>query len=461
MNREHIMGADLSVEIVDIALPDNYGVAKKDGYLIFVPEAVPGDRVKVKILRENKRFAYAEMLHIEKPSPFRTSAECPHTGTCGGCTLQHIGYEKQLEIKDNHLLQTLARIGGVDVGGIEIMPIMPSPDRFFYRNKLELAFGEKQGHIILGLRERVSPFKAFTGKVIPIEKCLIFSPAIAKIIPLFIECAETYSLTPYDSLTKSGFLRHLILREAKFTGELMVILETTKGELPDLTKLWRKLIEQVPETKSFYRVVNNRQGDVENYERQYHLFGKPYIEEILDGLLFRIYPQSFFQPNTKASKLLYHKIIELSQLQKDERVLGLYCGMGPIEMFVSRTVKEVAGIDSNPVNIVNARENCRLNGIGNCLFYEGKIEHAFKNISPAKVDCVVIDPPRRGISREGLKHIFTLSPPKVVYVSCNPSTLARDIKSFREHNYFIRKIASFDFFPHTSHLETLVIFGKN
>jgi len=452
--------SSFSVEIIDIALPNNYGVARRDNFVIFVPDAIIGDKVEVKISREEKRFAYGEIVNIEEPSSFRTHAKCPHFGFCGGCTLQSLIYEKQLEVKENHLLQILRRIGSLNVEKVEITPIAPSPDRYFYRSKLELAFGRKDGYTIIGLRERVSPFKKFTGQVVPLEKCLIFSPVVEKIIPLFSDISTKYNLTPYDPLTRKGFMRHLILKESKTTGKVMALLETTNGKLPDTEGLWQKLVEQIPEVKSLYRVINNRHIDIENYEKQYHLFGEPYIEELISGFTFRIYPQSFFQPNSKGAEVLYNKIVQLSQLKGNEKILGLYCGTGPIEMFLSRAAGKVTGIDSNPTNIMNAIENCQLNGIKNCSFYRGKVEKVPKDTFIDKPDLLVIDPPRGGMSNQGLKLILDLYPKKIAYVSCNPSTLARDMKYLQEHNYTVTKIASFDFFPHTTHLEVLVIFEK-
>ena len=486
-----------TVEITDVALPNNYGVAKEDGLVIFVPDAVPGDRVRVRIIKESKRFAYGEIVEMLIPSPFRVSPECPHFGPCGGCTFQNFTYEKQLEIKENYLLQTLKRIGGLNTECIKISPIIPSPDIFFYRNKLELSFGNQDGSITLGLRERVSPFKGYEGNVIPLKTCLISSHAVEKIIPLFAEFAKKHGLAAYNPLTGHGFLRHLILRESKTTGELMAILETKEGIIPDLIPpenplsppfpeqnrfgtgakglnppsppfikggnwggLWQALTKFVPEIKSLYRIINNKPGDDFHPEKSYCIAGKPYIEETLNNIKFRVFPESFFQPNTKSAEILYRKIVELTRLEPYEKVLGLYCGAGPIEISLSQHAKEVIGIDSTHTNIINARENCRLNGIKNCLFYEGKIETVLNTVNLKDVDLLIVDPPRAGISKKGLEYIFKLHPQKIGYVSCNPSTLARDLKILQHNHYHIISIIPFDFFPHTSHLETLATLAK-
>lgn len=243
------------------------------------------------------------------------------------------------------------------------------------------------------------------------------------------------------------------------TSPRRVILETTPGAMPDLTDLWQDLSARVPQVKSFYHVTNSRAADTGLYEGEIHLFGDRFIQESMGGLTFRIYPQSFFQPNTKVAELMYQAMAGFLEPGPKDRVLGLYCGMGPIELFLSSKVREVTGVDSNPANIANAKENCRINGIENCAFIEGRVEKV-RDRFPAKPDILVIDPPRGGISADGLNIIVRIEPARIVYVSCNPSTLARDLKFLREHGYEPGKIMPFDAFPHTGHLETLALIEK-
>ena len=450
---------ELSVEIVDIALPDSYGVGKQDNYVFFVPGALTGDRVRIKVIKEGKRFSYGEIIEIERPSPLRCEAGCSHFGSCGGCTLQHLAYEKQLEVKGNYLLQTLVRIGGVDVSSVEITPVVPSPEQYSTRNKVEMSFGSQRGKVVVGLRERVAPGANYEGKVIPLSECPTFSGIAEKILPHFTAFSNTHRLLPYNPVRKNGFLRHLVLRESKTSGEIMVILETTPGALPDLTGLWQDLSKHVPQVKSLYRATNSRATDTGLYEGETHLFGDRFIQESMGGLTFRIYPQSFFQPNTRVAQILYRTIVDLLEPDPRDRVLGLYCGMGPIELFLSPKVKEVTGVDSNPANIANAKENCRINGIENCAFIEGRVEKV-RDRFPSKPDVLIIDPPRGGISADGLNIIVRTEPARIVYVSCNPSTLARDLRFLKGHGYEPGKIASFDAFPHTGHLEALALIEK-
>jgi len=447
----------LSVEIIDIAFPNNYGVAKKDGRVIFVPGGVFGDIVRIRIAKESKGFAYGAIEAVEGPSPFRTDPVCRHFGVCGGCTLQDLAYGKQLELKENYLRQALKRIGGIDIDRIEVLPIMPSPDQYLYRNKVELAFGEKDGEIVPGMRERVSPFREYDAAVVPITTCPVFSSVIEEIMPVVREFAGREGLTSYNTLTGKGVLRHLIVRESKTTGEMMVTLETTQKAVRNLSGLFEILKKHIPQITSLYLAINNKHGDTIYYNQLQRIAGKSYITEDIAGMTFRVYPQSFFQPNTKAAEILYKKIAEVAYPAGEEHVLGLYCGMGPIELYLSRYAQTVTGIDSLSDNIINARENCQINNIRNCVFYAGTIEKVLREIPPSKTDLLIIDPPRSGISKEGMKLIVDLNPPRAAYVSCNPATLARDLKNLLGHGFGIATIVPFDFFPHTAHLETLVL----
>ncbi|MEI6153735.1 MAG: 23S rRNA (uracil(1939)-C(5))-methyltransferase RlmD [Deltaproteobacteria bacterium] len=451
----------ITVEITDMSFPDGYGVAKHEGLVVFVPDCVPGDIAEIRIVKNNKNLAYGELLKIETPSLYRVTPACPHSDICGGCTMQNLSYEKQLHIKENYLKESLKRIGRIDIENISISSIVPSPDIHFYRNKIELAFGEDGHGIILGMRKRVPLSGKYAWDVTPLMKCDIFSSIIQKIIPLFISFAHKNYLSAYNPLNGKGFLRHLILREAKSTGNIMAVIETTKGKLPDTTELWQNLVQEIPNIKSLYRIINDKPGDVIHYERSSRFFGESYITESMGDTSFRIYPESFFQPNPRAAHLLYARLAEFVQQESNNgKVLGLYCGTGPIEIFLSQYAKEVIGVDSSHTNITTAKENCRMNRIENCAFHEGRVENVLKTLPLSNVDLLVVDPPREGISKDGLALMFTIKPKTIAYISCNPSTLSRDLKEFIGQGYAIAEIAPFDFFPHTSHMETLAILGR-
>lgn len=445
------------VDITDIALPTDHGVARKNGCVIFVPGAVIGDRVKVTLARQQRQFSYGELTDIETPSPFRVNPECPHFGICGGCSLQHVHYNKQLEIKEHFLSENLRRIGGIDVKNTNLLPVRPSPDIYLYRNKLELSFGDKDGKIALGMRERVSPFRRFTARVVPIETCIVFSRAIEKIIPVVTELASQLGLAPFSPFTKKGVLKHLILRESKATGHIMAILETRRDGLPNLESAIQSMIKEIPEVVSFYHGVNTRTDDVIRFDRLHHLYGAEAIEDKIGNLTAMVYPGTFLQPNTRGAELLYETILEQLKVEGNETVLGLYCGSGPIEIYVAQTARHVTGIDSDPKNISTANENCSINHVTNCTFYAGRAEDALRRTLSPTPSALIIDPPRTGLSKQSLDVVEALNLPKIAYVSCNPATLARDLRELVSHGYSVQTISPFDLFPHTGHLETLTI----
>lgn len=451
---------EIEIEIVDMAFPKNWAVGKSSGMVVFVPDAVYGDRVKVVITEKKKNFAYGKAKEILQPSPYRTEPLCKHFGFCGGCVMQNLQYEKQLELKSRFLLNTISKIAGKNVlEGVKISHPIPSPDIFYYRNKMEFAFGSGSEGVFLGLRERVSPSGGYCKQTIPLSECRIFSDVVKDIFPVFTAFAEKTGLDVYDPYTGEGFFRHLVIREGKHTGELLIALITRSGNVPDMTGLMENIPEHV---KSLWWVENNRISDVVAFERKHNLYGSAFITEEMDGLKFRINPQCFFQPNTRAAGLLYSKIKEELEKAEVERLLGLYCGSGVMEIFLSSAVKKVVGIDIEQSNIATAEENCRMNNIKNCKFYQCSVEELFKKYRNVieNPDAVIVDPPRAGLSKKALKNISGIGSRMLIYVSCNVSAFARDSAELYKAGYRLEKLYPFDFFPHTSHLETLGIFIK-
>ncbi|MDD3725798.1 MAG: 23S rRNA (uracil(1939)-C(5))-methyltransferase RlmD [Candidatus Ratteibacteria bacterium] len=448
------------IDIVDMALPKNWAVGRSGGMVVFVPDAVYGDRVRVSITERKKHFAYGKVLKVVRPSPYRTEPLCRHFGTCGGCIMQNLLYETQIDLKGRYLLNTLQKIAGPKVlEGVDVSSVCPSPDIFYYRNKMEFAFGEDDGTVVLGLRERSSPVGGYRKGTVALSECVIFSDIVRDIFPIFREFAQKTGLGVYDPYTNEGFFRHLVIREGKNTGEVMVLLITKSGEVPDMTGLMDDMPESV---KSLWWVENNRTSDVVFFERKHNLYGSSFITEEMCGMRFRIYPQSFFQPNTRAAALLYSKIGEELKDAGVDKLLGLYCGSGVMETSLSSVVKEVVGVDIELSNISTANENCKTNNIKNCHFYQCSVEDLFKKHRDVvnNPDAVIIDPPRAGLSKKALKNIISLGSRRIMYVSCNVSTFVRDIKELKEAGYNIKKLLPFDFFPHTAHLETLGVFEK-
>ncbi|MCM8784657.1 MAG: 23S rRNA (uracil(1939)-C(5))-methyltransferase RlmD [Candidatus Omnitrophica bacterium] len=452
---DRFLSNEISVEIYDFAFPNNWGIGRYNNLVIFVPGGIVGDRLKVKVSKELKNYSFGEIIEIEKKSDFRINPECEHFGLCGGCSFQNLVYEKQLELKKEYFLNCLKKIGQFEQE-IKVENFFQSPLIFFYRNKMEFAFGVENSRIVVGLRERSLPYKKYKKEVVPLKRCLIFSKKVEKIFPIVSDFFNSIKLQPYDPFTKKGVLRHLVVKESKNNNKMMVIIVTKSGINLDLSKLVDLLTEQVKEIKSIYWVENDQIADVVAYERGKLLYGQPYIEEIINNLSFRIYPNTFFQPNTKSAEILYQKIFE--NIDTGSKIIGLYCGTGPIEISISKKAKEVIGVDWDIANIQTANENCRENYINNCIFFAERVEK-FLNKKEILVDCdyLIVDPPRNGLSSKIINKISKNKIPNIIYVSCNPSTLARDLKEFKGNGYSIKKIFLFDFFPHTSHLESLTI----
>ncbi len=457
---DEFLAPEHTLEITDIALPHDWGVGRIDKLVVFVPGAVLGDRVKVAVARKERRHLFGRVVRVEKPSPFRTEPPCPHFGVCGGCSFQDLDYSKQVEIKENYLVRTLAKIGRVGLDGVDRDPIAPSPTPYDYRNKMEYAFTGPAGGVRIGLRERAAPLDRYTKKTAALSVCPIFSPAVGTIFPVFTDFAGDSGLAAYDPITREGFFRNLVLRESRATGDMLAVLVTRSGERLELDRLAARLPAGAPQVRSFWHVENDRVSDVVEYAGKKLIFGESAIEERLVGLRLRIYPESFFQPNPGAAAILYARIVDEARRLGACRALGLYCGSGSIELSLARTVDEVIGVDSEPANILAAEENARLNEISNCRFIQGRVEAVFRNAAFGAFDLLVIDPPRAGISEKGMKHILSLNIPNLIYVSCNPGAFSRDVRLLLDHGYRLRRLGCFDFFPQTPHLEALGILSK-
>ena len=449
----------LSVKIEDLAFPENAGVASADGRKLLIPGAVTGETVRVQVIGERGAARVAEVIRIESPAPGRAEPRCRHFGTCGGCLFQNIDYGAQLELKERHLRRTLEEAGmGKDVGAVK--PITPSPDLYAYRNKMEFAFGEKFGALALGLREKVTARRQTYRRTLPLEECPIFGPVVDRVFPVFVDFAREKGLEGFEPATRKGELRHLVLRQGKRTGELMAVLVTVEAPDIDLSLLAGRLMAAAPELRSFVHVTNKRGSDIVEHEMTRIVAGAPFIEEKLAGLVFRIYPQTFFQTNTAGAELVYRRIREEAPLARDSRVLGLYCGSGAIELSLAGAVGKVRGVDSSAANIAAAVENALVNRIENAEFVPGTVEGLVGGPLREPADVVVVDPPRVGLTGKALRRVLSAGAGTVVYVSCNPASLARDLRGFRDGGYRVASLSPFDLFPHTPHLETLALLDR-
>lgn len=447
------------IEIVDIGFPASFGVGKYEGKTVFLEHTVPGDIVWFFQKKNRSNFSYAENCGIKKYSDFRVQPLCQHFGMCGGCTIQNLDYEFQINLKRRYLIETLKRIGRIENPEM-VEPIIPSPEKFYYRNKMEFAFGINNEEIVLGLRERQSPLKKYRARVNKINSCAIFSKIVEKVFPFFIEFAEKNNFQPYNPYTKTGCLRHLVIRHAKKTNQIMLIIITKSGLEIDFTNLANSIVSLIPEISSLYHVENDQISDVVSFQKKQLIKGLPFIEEKISSFMFRIYPETFFQPNTKAAEKLYNVIFSLISEIKHKKILGLFCGSGPIEIMLSKFASQVTGIDNNKRNIETAIENCKNNNVTNCEFYCLTAEDFLKtnNKIEYEYNVVIVDPPRGGLTNKAIFNLLRIRSKFIMYVSCNPATLARDTGILVGNGYKLRKVVPVDMFPHTTHLETCCLF---
>ncbi|MBC7349150.1 MAG: 23S rRNA (uracil(1939)-C(5))-methyltransferase RlmD [Candidatus Aminicenantes bacterium] len=444
------------LEISGFRLPEALGLARSQDQSFEVPGAYPGDLVEISYLPSDKATVKAKLLTVVQPGPVRQPAACPHFGRCGGCSFQDLSYSEQLRQKQNYLLEVLQPYFPSGYRYLEIDPPLPSPSQYFYRNKMEFSFGQSDGQVYLGLRERTRPKQRHHHqRVVPLEICHLSTPLTAKLFPLVSRLAQDSGLPVFDLETKTGFYRHLVIRESKRTGQLMLLLVTTSQAALPLAEFRDEILRAVPDLTSLWWVENDRISDVVALEKTHVLYGQEAIEEQILGYRFKIYPGSFFQTNPLAAELVYAQIQAEARRLHTQSALGLYCGSGAIEICLSKAASEVVGVDWDPANIRTANENLAINKIGNVRFLESSVEAALPDISLGSYDLLVIDPPRAGLSPRSLKQIVGLKIPGLIYVSCNPATLARDLKVLTDSGYKISRLTPVDFFPHTGHLEVI------
>lgn len=445
------------------AFPERGGLALGGSRELFVPDAVAGDVVEALITEAGPGRDVVAAFSLRKPSPRRVAPACPHFGKCGGCLFQDHDYELQLELKREHLRRTLESEGlGAAILDL-VTPVVPSPSVYGYRNKMEFAFDDFGKGVFLGLRERRGGSYRSAGAVhagrntVPVDGCPIMGPAVGSVFPVVLDYVRKKGWSAYDRATHQGLLRHLVLREGKRTGELMVVLATSTADAGHFEPLAEQLAEALPGLKALYHVPSDRVSDVVVFDRARLLSGRPYIEEIIDGLTFRLRPMTFFQTNTEAAELLYRRLRTVLQERPGSRLLGLYCGAGAIEVSAASAVENIIGVDSQPENIAAAAENAALNAVSNAAFIPATVEKYLARPEVGGFDAVILDPPRSGVSPKAMRRALGLRIPRMIYISCNPQSLARDMKAALGAGYRAASITAFDFFPHTPHLETLVI----
>lgn len=423
------------------------GIAKVDGIIVFIPNAIINEKVKVKILKVTTSHAFGKIIQVIEKSPNRIEPDCQTYSRCGGCSLRHINYEITLKMKENSVKSTLKKALGVDV---EISEILEMENPYNYRNKLQYPLGIGINNMpVMGI------FAERTHEVIATENCKlqdVLSQNIANDVYNFI---LKYNMSVYDEKNLKGSLRHIVIRIGKKTNEIMVILVSNTKKLYKENELVKYITEKYSEIKTIVKNINSKNTNVILGNENQVLYGEGYIYDYLGDYKFKISPMSFYQVNPIQTEKLYKKAVEYAELTGGETIFDLYCGIGTIGIFASKNAKMLYGIETVPQAIEDARKNAELNNIKNAEFFVGDVEKAlpeFLEQRKVKPDVVFVDPPRKGCDKTALDTLMKIKPKKIVYISCNPATLARDLKILQDM-YILKDVSICDMFPFTHHVE--------
>ena len=437
------------VDIVDIG-QGGVGVGKYDGFTVFVDGGLINDKVKVKINKSKKNYAVGDIVEIIEASPFRVKRKCSDSlKQCGGCQIQELDYQKQLDIKTNEVKQVISRIGKLE--DVIVHETIGMKDPIRYRNKAQFPIQKVNGSPVIGF------YKKKSHDIIPTDECIIQHEINDKIIKIIKTYINAYKVSIYDEKTHTGVLRHLVTKVGFTTNEVMVVLVANGNKLPNLNELASVLKENIPGFKTLVVNVNKAKTNVILGRENIVVYGEGKINDYIGDLVFEISPLSFFQVNPLQTEVLYNKALEYADLQENDTVFDIYCGIGTISLFLAQKAKKVYGIEIVEDAIKDAKINARLNNLDNTEFYAGKAEEVVPKMyaDGKRANVVVVDPPRKGCDEKVLDTIVSMEPDKVVYVSCNPSTLARDLAYLDERGYKCVEVQPVDMFPHTMHVESV------
>ena len=447
------------LEITDMGV-DGEGIGHYDGMTFFVKDALIGDVIRARATKLKKNYGYARVEEVITPSTFRVEPKCPHHRRCGGCQIQALSYEKQLEFKQEKVRGNLIRIGGFSQEEIDakMVPVVGMEMPFRYRNKAQFPVGyDKEGNLVTGF------YAARTHSIIPADDCLLGVEENAPILSSIMEWMKVNGVTAYDEATGKGLLRHVLIRFGFTTKEIMVCLIINGRTLPAQADLIGRL-EKMEGMTSISININTKNTNVILGDVTECIWGQSYITDYLGNVAYRISPQSFYQVNPVQTEKLYSTALDYAGLTGEEYVWDLYCGIGTISLFLAQKAKKVYGVEIVPQAIEDAKNNAKLNGIENAEFFVGKAEEVlpefYTNLKEGDAmltpDVIVVDPPRKGCDQACLDTMLKMQPKRIVYVSCDSATLARDLKILCDGGYDLEKIRAVDQFPHTGHIETVV-----
>jgi len=436
---------------------DGEGIGRLDGYTLFVKDALPGDRIEAKIMKAKKQYGYARMMQILEPSPHRVEPRCALHQKCGGCQLQALSYEQQLRYKEEKVRGHLERIGGFV--NPPLMPVigMTEEEPFRYRNKAQFPFGkDKEGKTVTGF------YASRTHSIIPNTDCVLGVSENQQILEILLKFMEEHGIAPYEEGTGTGLLRHVLIRKGFTTGELMVCLVINGKAFPRIEQL-ADLLFEIPGMTSLTLNINQKNTNVIMGEKIIPVRGQTYITDYIGPIRYQISPLSFYQVNPVQTRKLYQTALEYAGLTGTETVWDLYCGIGTISLFLAQQAGRVYGVEIVPDAVRDAKQNARLNGLTNVEFYLGKAEE----VLPEKYktegvygDVIVVDPPRKGCDEKCLETMIRMAPGRIVYVSCDSATLARDLKYLCANGYNLKKVQPVDMFAQTAGVESVALLEK-
>ena len=442
-NKEYI------VDIVDIG-QGGVGIGKYEGFTVFVDGGLVQDKIKVKITKSKKNYAVGDIVEIIEKSPFRVERKCSESlRQCGGCQIQELDYQKQLDVKTNEVKQVISRIGKLD--DVVIHDTLGMEHPFRYRNKAQFPIQKKDNMPVIGF------YKKKSHDLISTDECIIQHEVNDKIIKIIKTYIRAYNVSIYDEKTHKGLLRHLVTKVGFTTGEVMIVLVANGKKLPYLKELASVLKENIPGFKTLVVNVNTQKTNVILGKENIVAYGDGMIRDYIGELVFEISPLSFFQVNPLQTEVLYNKALEYANLGENDTVFDIYCGIGTISLFLAQKATKVYGIEIVEDAIKDAKRNAKINNMDNVEFYVGKAEEVVPKMykEGKRANVVVVDPPRKGCDEKVLDTIVSMEPDRVVYVSCNPSTLARDLAYLNERGYKCHEIQPVDMFPHSVHVENV------
>ncbi|MDJ0662186.1 MAG: 23S rRNA (uracil(1939)-C(5))-methyltransferase RlmD [Crocosphaera sp.] len=453
MNQSYQQGNLVELDIIDLAHSGD-GVGKLDGRTVFIPDTVTGDRIVARLTHVKKQYAHGKLQDIISPSPHRIRPSCIVADKCGGCQWQHIAPGYQLAAKENQVIQALKRIGGFEHP--PVLPILSSPEMLGYRNKATYPLRRSTtGTVQAGYYQR------HTHQIINLNQCPIQDPRLNPILAEVKQDIQTQGWSIYNENTGQGKLRHLGLRIGKHTGEILLTLVSTSKNLPNFQQQAEAWLQRYPNLVGVSINHNPDPGNKIFGQETFNHIGRPYLTETFGQLNFQLSSDTFFQINTEGAEVLLNFLLDKLRLTGEETLIDAYCGVGTFTLPLAQKVAQAVGIESNNHSIEQAETNAKINGINNAKFYQGTVENILPllHLSP---DIIVLDPPRKGCDRKVIDTLKTIHPPLILYISCQPSTLARDLEKLCQQDlYKVQWIQPIDFFPQTAHVESMALVRHN